>query len=154
MHQSDLFIKAVMECLKARFQEADKAMPEFSLPGGFPVPLKMGVDEDKDGKEYVLFQLGELEEIVPGNRTFHAGVSVELFLSADDRTADEMRIIQAWLEERLKEVDKAGLNALEEEVSYRHFYVIGAVRVDPAQDVTAEEGAYAVTWKMTVPVQF
>lgn len=153
MRQSDLLIKAVMECLQARFQEADKALPEFGLPGGFPVPLKMEVDEDKEGAEYVLFQVEELDEIVAGNRTYHAEVSVELYLSAHDRTADEVRVMQAWLEERLLEVDKAGLNALEE-VPYRHFYVIGTVRLVPGKGVEAREEAYAAAWRMTVPVQF
>lgn len=154
MRQSDLLVKAVMECLKARFQAADKAVPEFGLPGGFPVPLKMGVDEDKEGAEYVLFQVEELDEIVAGNRTYHAEVSVELYLSAHDRTADEARVMQAWLEERLREVDKAGLNALEEKVPYRHFYVIGAVRLEPGKGENPQEEMYMATWKMTVPVQF
>ncbi len=120
----------------------------------FPVPLKMAVDEDREGKEYALFQAVEMEEIVAGYRTYHAGISVELHLDANDRTADEIRMLQAWMEERLEEVDRAGLNAVESPRPYRNFLVIGKVRLGPAQDAAAEDGAFAVTWKMTVPVQF
>lgn len=75
-------------------------------------------------------------------------------MDANDRTADEIRMLQAWMEERLKEVDRAGLNAVESLRPYRNFLVIGKVRLGPAQDAAAEEGAFAVTWKMTAPVQF
>ena len=81
MTQADCLIKAVIACLEARFQE-DRGNTERGIPDGFPVPLKMAVDEDREGKEYALFQAAEMEEIA------------------------------------------------------------------------AEEGAFAVTWKMTVPVQF
>ena len=153
MTQADCLIKAVIACLEARFQE-DRGNTERGIPDGFPVPLKMAVDEDREGKEYALFQAAEMEEIVAGYCTYHAGISVELHLDANDRTADEIRMLQAWMEERLKEVDRAGLNAVESPLPYRNFLVIGKVRLGPAQDAAAEEGAFAVTWKMTVPVQF
>ena len=51
-------------------------------------------------------------------------------------------------------VDRAGLNAVESPRPYRNFLVIGKVRLGPAQDAAVEEGAFAVTWKMTAPVQF
>lgn len=153
MTQTDCLIRAVIACLEARFQE-DRGDPARGIPDGFPVPLKMAVDEDREGKEYALFQVAEMEEIVAGYRTYHAGISVDLHLDANDRTADEIRMMQAWAEERLKEVDRAGLNAVESTRPYRNFLVIGKVRLGPAQDAAAEEGAFAVTWKMTVPVQF
>ena len=153
MTQTDCLIKAVIACLEARFQE-DRGDPARGIPDGFPVPLKMAVDEDREGKEYALFQVAEMEEIVAGYRTYHAGIAVDLHLDANDRTADEIRMMQAWAEERLKEVDCAGLNAVESTRPYRNFLVIGKVRLGPAQDAAAEEGAFAVTWKMTVPVQF
>ncbi len=148
MHQSDCLIKAVMECLRARFKEDENS------PDGFPIPLKMGVDEDREGKEYALFQVSELGEIIPGHRTFHAGVSVDLFLCPEDRTTDEIRVIQAWLEEGLRKVDCEGLNAVEKSASMRNFLVIGAVRLVPAEEVAAHDSVIAVGWKMTVPVQF
>lgn len=107
MTQADCLIKAVIACLEARFQE-DRGNTERGIPDGFPVPLKMAVDEDREGKEYALFQAAEMEEIVAGYCTYHAGISVELHLDANDRTADEIRMLQAWMEERLKEVDRAG----------------------------------------------
>lgn len=153
MTQADCLIKAAITCLEARFQE-DEGDPERNLPGGFPVPLKMAVDEERDGKEYALFQIGEMEEIVAGYRTYHAGISVDLHLDANDRTADEIHVLQAWMEERLREVDRAGLNAVESTRPYRNFLVIGKVRLEPAQDAAAGDGAFAVTWKMTIPAQF
>lgn len=153
MTQSDCLIKAVIACLMARFQE-DKGSPARGLPDGFPVPLKMAADEDREGKEYALFQVGEMEEVVAGHRTYHAGVAVELYLDAHDRTADEIHVLQAWMEERLKEVDRAGLNSVESAQPYRNFLVIGKVRLGPAKDAAAGEGTFAVTWDMTVPVQF
>lgn len=153
MTQSDCLIKAVITCLTAGFRK-DKGNPEKGVPDGFPVPLKMAVDEDREGAEYALFQEGEMEEIVAGYRTYHAGVNVELYLSAHDRTADEIHVLQAWMEERLREVDKAGLNAVESAQPYRNFLVIGKVRVGPAKEVTAQDGMFTVTWEVTVPVQF
>ena len=154
MTQADCLIKAVIACLQARFQDADKAVPSLGIPGGFPVPLKQAVDEDREGPEYVLFQVDELEEIVKGHGTYHVGISVVLYLSPNDRTADEIRVVQAWLEERLKEIDLAGLNGVESHVPVRNFLVIGAVRLSPAQPVTAEDSVLAQVWKITVPVQF
>ena len=55
MTQADCLIKAVIACLEARFQE-DRGNTERGIPDGFPVPLKMAVDEDREGKEYALFQ--------------------------------------------------------------------------------------------------
>lgn len=148
MHQSDCLIKAVIECLRARFDE-DKNSPD-----GFPIPLKMGVDEDREGQEYALFQVSELDEIIAGHRTFHAGVSVDLFLCPGDRTTDEIRVMQAWLEDGLRKVDREGLNAVEGAASMRNFLVIGPVRLAPAEEVAAHDSVMAVGWKMTVPVQF
>ena len=101
MTQTDCLIKAVIACLEARFQE-DRGGPARGIPDGFPVPLKMAVDEDREGKEYALSQVAAMEEIVAGYRTYHAGISVDLHLDANDRTADEIRMMQAWAEERLK----------------------------------------------------
>lgn len=77
MTQADCLIKAVIACLEARFQE-DRGNTERGIPDGFPVPLKMAVDEDREGKEYALFQAAEMEEIVAGYCTYHAGISVDL----------------------------------------------------------------------------
>lgn len=65
MTQADCLIKAVIACLEARFQE-DRGNTERGIPDGFPVPLKMAVDEDREGKEYALFQAAEMEEWWPG----------------------------------------------------------------------------------------
>ena len=54
----------------------------------------------------------------------------------------------------LRGAQVAGLNAVESPRPYRNFLVIGKVRLGPAQDAAVEEGACAVTWKMTAPVQF
>lgn len=143
-----------MECLSARFADGDQGDVELGLPSGYPVPLKMGVDADREGREYVLLQLKGLEEIVTGHRTYHAVVAVEMYLSPADRTVDEMRVLHAWLEERLSEVDREGLNDVESSAAIRRFLVIGPVRVDPAKEVAAQEGVFAVSWDVTVPVQF
>lgn len=71
-------------------------------------------------------------------------------------------IVQAYVEsydlpdlrEMLREVDRTALNAVESTLPYRNFLVIGKVRLGPAKDAAAQEGAFSVTWEMTVPVQF
>lgn len=153
MTQTDCLIKAVDCVLEARFQE-DMGGPARGIPDGFPVPLKMAVDEDREGKEYALFQVAEMEEIVAGYRTYHAGISVDLHLDANDRTADEIRMMQAWAEERAEGSGPRRAECRGEYAALSEFPGYWQGEAGAAQDAAAEEGAFAVTWKMTVPVQF